>query len=221
MPNIPKTTFSDGRFIVISRLGDGGSAAVWRVVDTMYDVERAIKTLHLTDGENSLVRFQQEVQIMMRLNSANIVTVYESFVEDGQLHVVMEKCTGSLNSWSQMYGRMPPRLAVKVIIEMLKGLEKAHRIGVVHRDIKPHNVLIDEDGTGDVILIDVKAISLRTKNGYKVNRAQTKKQKELDVQLIFVDLDTKEVLDVMPTKRDKKVKKMDMTNVVPFERKNV
>ena len=77
--------------------------------------------------------------------------------------------------------------------------------------------MIDEDGTGDVILIDVKAISLRTKNGYKVNRSQTKKQKELDVQLIFVDLDTKEVLDAMPTKRDKKVKKYkktDMTNVV-------
>jgi|TARA_R100001143_G_scaffold402_1_gene1097 hypothetical protein len=81
-------------------------------------------------------------------------------------------------------------------------------------------VLIDEDGTGDVILIDVKAISLRTKNGYKVNRSQTKKQKELDVQLVFVDLDTKEVLDVMPTKRSKKVKRTDMTNVVPFERKD-
>ena len=79
-------------------------------------------------------------------------------------------------------------------------------------------VLIDEDGTGDVILVDVKAISLRTKNGYKVNRSTTKKQKELDVQLVFVDLDTREVLDVMPTKRDKKVKKTDMTNVVPFER---
>ena len=80
-------------------------------------------------------------------------------------------------------------------------------------------MLIDEDGTGDVILVDVKAISLRTKNGYKVNRSQTKKQKELDVQLIFVDLDTREVLDAMPTKRDKKVKKVDMTNVVPFERR--
>ena len=88
----------------------------------------------------------------------------------------------------------------------------------VHRNMSQHGpvdlVLIDEDGVGDVILIDVKAISLRTKNGYKVNRAQTKKQKELDVQLIFVDLDTKEVLDVMPTKRNKKVKKTDMTNVV-------
>jgi len=82
-------------------------------------------------------------------------------------------------------------------------------------------VLIDEDGMGDVILIDVKAISLRTKNGWKVNRVPTKKQQELDVQLIFVNLDTKEVLDVMPTKKDKKVDKTDMTNVVPFERKNL
>ena len=63
----------------------------------------------------------------------------------------------------------------------------------VARNMSQHGpvdlVLIDEDGTGDVILVDVKAISLRTKNGYKVNRSPTKKQKELDVQLIFVDLD--------------------------------
>ena len=93
----------------------------------------------------------------------------------------------------------------------------------VARNMSQHGpvdlVLIEEDGTGDVILVDVKAISLRTKNGYKVNRSTTKKQKELDVQLVFVDLDTREVLDVMPTKKDKKVKKTDMTNVVLFERK--
>ena len=63
-------------------------------------------------------------------------------------------------------------------------------------------VLIDEDGTGDVILIDVKAVSLRTKNGWKVNRTPTKKQQELDVQLIFVNLDTKEVMDVLPFKSE-------------------
>jgi hypothetical protein len=94
----------------------------------------------------------------------------------------------------------------------------------VHRNMSQHGpvdlVLIDEDGMGDVILIDVKAISLRTKNGYKVNRTPTKKQQELDVQLIFVDLDTREVLDIMPAKKDKKVKKVDMTNIVPFERKD-
>ena len=94
----------------------------------------------------------------------------------------------------------------------------------VHRNMSQHGpvdlVLIDEDGMGDVILIDVKAISLRTKNGYKVNRTPTKKQQELDVQLIFVDLDTREVLDIMPAKKDKKVKKVDMTYIVPFERKD-
>ena len=94
----------------------------------------------------------------------------------------------------------------------------------VHRNMSQHGpvdlVLIDEDGMGDVILIDVKAISLRTKNGYKVNRTPTKKQQELDVQLIFVDLDTREILDIMPPKKDKKVKKVDMTNIVPVERKD-
>ena len=59
-----------------------------------------------------------------------------------------------------------------------------------------------------------------TVNTSKVIVLTTKKQKELDVQLIFVDLDTREVLDIMPTKRDKKVKKTDMTNVVLFERKD-
>ena len=92
----------------------------------------------------------------------------------------------------------------------------------VHRNMSSHGpvdmVLIDEDGIGDVILIDVKALSLRTKNGWKVNRSPTKKQKELDVQLIFVDLDTKEILDAMPKKRDKKVKTYTNTkNVVDIK----
>jgi Holliday junction resolvase-like predicted endonuclease len=86
----------------------------------------------------------------------------------------------------------------------------------VHRNMSGHGpvdmVLIDEDGMGDVILVDVKALSLRTKNGWKVNRTPTKKQQELDVQLIFVNLDTREVLDVMPVKEKKK--KVNKQNVV-------
>ena len=96
----------------------------------------------------------------------------------------------------------------------------------VHRNMSGHGpvdlVLIDEDGMGDVILIDVKALSLRTKNGWKVNRTPTKKQQELDVQLIFVNLDTREVLDAMPKKKDKKIKrnkkiKIDTKNVVDIK----
>ena len=90
----------------------------------------------------------------------------------------------------------------------------------VHRNMSSHGpvdlVLIDEDGMGDVILIDVKALSLRSKNGWKVNRTPTKKQKELDVQLIFVNLETREVYDAMPEKKDKQVKR-DTKNVVDIK----
>ena len=90
----------------------------------------------------------------------------------------------------------------------------------VHKNLSGHGpidmVLIDEDGTGDVILIDVKAVSLRTKNGWKVNRTPTKKQQELDVQLIFVNLDTKEVMDVLPFKNEiKRKKKKKQVDVQP------
>ena len=89
----------------------------------------------------------------------------------------------------------------------------------VHRNMSGHGpvdmVLIDEDGMGDVILVDVKALSLRTKNGWNVSRTLTKKQKELDVQLIFVNLDTREVLDVMPVKEKKK--KVNKQNVVDIK----
>ena len=90
----------------------------------------------------------------------------------------------------------------------------------VHRNMSSHGpvdlVLIDEDGMGDVILIDVKALSLRSKNGYKVNRTPTKRQKELDVQLMFVNLETREVYDAMPVKKDKQVKR-DNKNVVDIK----
>ena len=89
----------------------------------------------------------------------------------------------------------------------------------VHKNMSAHGpvdmVLIDEDGVGDVILVDVKAVSLRTKNGWKVNTTPTKKQQELDVQLIFVNLDTREVLDVMPVKEKKK--KVNKQNVVDIK----
>ena len=79
----------------------------------------------------------------------------------------------------------------------------------VFRNMSQHGpidlVLVDDDPK-DVTLIDVKAISLRTKNGYKVNRVPTKEQKQLGVKLIFIDLDTREVLDAMPTKRKFKKK---------------
>tara|TARA_R110000744_G_scaffold177566_1_gene296509 strand:- start:2895 stop:3269 length:375 start_codon:yes stop_codon:yes gene_type:complete len=78
----------------------------------------------------------------------------------------------------------------------------------VHRNMSQHGpvdmVLLEEDSKGETILVDVKALSLRTKNGWKVCRTPTKKQKELGVQLVFVDLNKREVLDVLPQKPRKR-----------------
>ena len=78
----------------------------------------------------------------------------------------------------------------------------------VHRNMSQHGpvdmVLLEEDSKGETILVDVKALSLRTKNGWKVWRTPTKKQKELGVQLVFVDLNKREVLDVLPQKPRKR-----------------
>ena len=78
----------------------------------------------------------------------------------------------------------------------------------VHRNMSQHGpvdmVLLEEDSKGETILVDVKALSLRTKNGWKVCRTPTKKQKELGVQLVFVDLNKREVLDVLPQKPHKR-----------------
>tara|TARA_R100001480_G_scaffold6965_1_gene14346 strand:+ start:235 stop:576 length:342 start_codon:yes stop_codon:yes gene_type:complete len=87
----------------------------------------------------------------------------------------------------------------------------------VHRNMSSHGlidmVLVDEEGMGEPILIDVKALSLRSKNGWKVNRVPTKRQQELGVELVFVNLDTKEVYDNFPSKS-----KVDMTNIVEFKK---
>ena len=151
-------SFQNGRYEIMSQLGEGGIAQVWRVLDGKFAIERAIKivarpnTEPLSDSishlpqSNTEKRFMREAQLLMHLNHPNIVTVYDFFEENNQLHIVMEKCAGSLSSWIELNGKMPIKLAVQVTIEILKGLSNAHSRNIVHRDIKPHNILIAEDG---------------------------------------------------------------------------
>ena len=139
-------SFDNHRYSTISALGDGGMAQVFRVLDTKYNVERAIKILQTTD-ETSKKRLQQEAHVLVSLSQYNnIVTVYEVFEENDNIGLVMEKCSGNLVDWVQAEGVMPLTLAVEVIMQVLQGLSKAHEHGIVHRDIKPHNILITVDG---------------------------------------------------------------------------
>ncbi len=153
----PDITFQNGRYTILSQLGAGGIATVWGAFDNTLECERAMKVLakqistHPMMSMNSLdntgiERFKQEAKLMSSLNHPNIVTVHDMFADQFNRYIVMEKCLGSLESWVQSNGVMPVSLVVHVTIEILKGLEYAHNKSIVHRDIKPHNILISEAG---------------------------------------------------------------------------
>ncbi len=153
----PNITLENGRYTITSQLGAGGIATVWGVIDNRLETERAMKVLTLQPSNGLLqelsgksldvTRFKGEAKIMSAFNHPNIVTVQDHFSDGTSLYIVMEKCLGSLDTWVANKGPMPSNLAVQVIIQVLRGLEYAHRREIIHRDIKPHNILIADSGT--------------------------------------------------------------------------
>ncbi len=138
-----------GRYQLLGLLGSGGMASVHRAYDSRLDVERAIKVLapRLAGNPAQRERFVNEARTMAKLHHPNVVTVHDVDVDDGRAYLVMEILPGgSLVDRVTAGGPLAPRLAVDVVAGLLEGLEVAHDAGVVHRDIKPHNVLLDAKG---------------------------------------------------------------------------
>ncbi len=125
-------------------------ATVYRAYDSRLDVERAIKMLEerLTKSKRVRERFVNEARTMAKLQHRNIVAVADVAVEGERVYMVMEVVRGGdLAERVESAGPLPPRMAADVCADVLAGLNVAHARGVVHRDIKPHNVLLAADGT--------------------------------------------------------------------------
>lgn len=122
-------------------------ARVYRARDEGLSVERAIKVLDpgLTSGAIRR-RFILEAKTMAGLEHPNLVTVHDVHAEE-PVFLVLELMVGSVHHWLANHGAMPPRMAVEVVRGVLRGLAHAHARGIVHRDVKPQNVLIASDGT--------------------------------------------------------------------------
>ncbi|TNE88153.1 MAG: serine/threonine protein kinase [Deltaproteobacteria bacterium] len=138
-----------GRYRLVAQLGEGGMAMVYRARDERLGVDRAVKLLksEVASRKSVLRRFEAEATTMARLHHPNVVTVHDVVIDPDRVFMVMELVDGgSLVDWLDRNGPMPPRLAVMVTTHMLAGLAAAHEAGVVHRDIKPHNVLISREG---------------------------------------------------------------------------
>jgi tRNA A-37 threonylcarbamoyl transferase component Bud32 len=166
----PARTIAGGRYVLQHPLGAGGVATVWKARDTALGVERAIKLLEVAPAarESLRSRLQQEARIMARLAHPNVLRVVDVGSDGAVDYVVMELATGSLQALLERRGPLRPKVALRYLLEVLSALDAAHRAGVVHRDVKPHNVLLDGDGhalLADFGIARIDGEDLRTRQG--------------------------------------------------------
>jgi serine/threonine protein kinase len=143
-----------GDYLVIRELGQGGMGTVLLARHRRMDREVAIKILPVTalGSEAAVARFYQEVKVAAQLKHSNIVHAYDAGDHRGFHYLVMEYVQGhDLAKVLQQLGPVPAAMAVDYIIQAASGLEYAHSKGVVHRDVKPSNLLLDDEGTIKVL----------------------------------------------------------------------
>jgi serine/threonine protein kinase len=141
------TPWSD-RYIPTEPLGEGGMAQVWRAWDRRLGAWCAMKVLRSKYAEqrDARRRFLDEGRLLIQLDHRNVIHGYDLLDEDPPCVVMEVADGGSLLDWVERHGPMPPRMAVGIAIQVCKGLGAAHRANVIHRDVKPHNVLVNRKG---------------------------------------------------------------------------
>jgi serine/threonine-protein kinase len=144
----------DGRYHVRARIARGGMATVYLATDTRLDREVALKVMHadLARDGDFVGRFIGEAKSVAKLSHPNIVGVYDQGADGQHLYLVMEYVPGrTLRALLRERGWLPWQDALSVMDPVLAGLAAAHRAGIVHRDVKPENVLITADGRVKVV----------------------------------------------------------------------
>ncbi|WP_405524056.1 protein kinase [Streptomyces canus] len=148
-----------GRYRLLSPLGEGGMGTVWRARDEVLHREVAVKEVRAPHGlatsevERLYARLEREAWAAARVANRNVVTVYDVATQDGRPWIVMELVRGiSLAELLDAEGPLSPQRTAHIGAEVLSALRAAHEAGVLHRDVKPANVLLSNDGR--VVLTD-------------------------------------------------------------------
>jgi eukaryotic-like serine/threonine-protein kinase len=153
MPGITRDTMVDERYRIIRRIGSGGMADVYCAEDTQLGREVALKLLYrrFAEDDQFVERFRREASSAAGLQHPNVVQVFDRGQWDGTYYIAMEMLPGrNLKQVVRDHGALDPALAVDLVIQILKAARFAHRRGIVHRDIKPHNVIVDDEGRAKV-----------------------------------------------------------------------
>jgi eukaryotic-like serine/threonine-protein kinase len=153
MPELSTGTIVDGRYKILSRLGAGGMADVFLAEDQQLGRKVALKLLHRRFAEDPdfVERFRREAQSAAGLQHPNVVSVYDRGAYDGTYYIAMEYLPGrSLKQLIRQEAPLDPVRAIEITVQILKAARFAHRRGVIHRDLKPHNVIVDDSGHAKV-----------------------------------------------------------------------
>lgn len=140
----------DGRYRVLSHIADGGMASVYLALDTRLEREVALKVMRpgLAADETFVSRFRREARSAARLSHPHVVAVFDQGEDDGSMFLAMEYVPGqTLREVMQAEGPLTPRAALDIMDPVLQALSAAHRAGIIHRDVKPENVILRDDGT--------------------------------------------------------------------------
>ena len=155
------------RYEIIEKVGNGGMATVYKAEDKVLKRNVAVKVLkdEFTTDEEFIKRFEIEAQSAARLTHPNIVSIYDVGSEDNLYYIVMELIRGKTlkEIIVEERGPLPWKWSVNVAIQIASALEMAHKNNIIHRDIKPHNIIITEDGIAKVTDFGIaKAVSNST-----------------------------------------------------------
>ena len=152
------------RYIILDSLGAGGMGIVFKALHKSLERVVAIKVLpkHAVDSPEKVERFQREMRAAAKVSHPNLVQAYDAHESNGVFFFAMEYVTGSdLAEWVKQHGPMDAEQAVSVIAQAAGGLSSAHKSGLIHRDVKPSNILLSESGTTKVLDLGLaKSISL-------------------------------------------------------------
>ena len=147
MPDVADGTVVDGRYKVLSRLGAGGMAEVYLAEDGQLGRKVALKLLHRRFAEDPdfVERFRREAQAAAGLQHPNVVSIYDRGEWDGTYYIAMEYLPGpSLKALIRQEAPLAPLRVIDIAIQILKAARFAHRQGIIHRDFKPHNVIVSD-----------------------------------------------------------------------------
>ncbi len=144
-PRSPKGELISDRYRIEDRLGSGGMSSVFRATDTILERTVAVKILaeHLSDDDRFVARFRREALAVAKLVHPNIVQVYDTGNDGGQYYIVMEYVRGRSGAQLlQAEGKLDSETTVEIGVQACAGLDYAHRHGIIHRDVKPGNLMI-------------------------------------------------------------------------------